>query len=105
MERRKFIMITIDHIQRFMEELQTEHQPERNFIVMAGKGFTDLIGEQIDKLNNIDYVKWLHEKNHIDDTQKMTILAMIESPDKENYEVAKVIIAETQKRIIEAKWW
>ena len=67
---------------------------ERNIKILTGQSGMELFHLALEKQNDIDYTNWLIENKHISKEQGERIKSMINSPDKENYELAKTVLME-----------
>ena len=65
---------------------------DRNFVLCTGNEGAHKINSYIQRANDIDYVKFLHEKGHVQKEQCDTILDMINSQDEENHTMASQIL-------------
>jgi hypothetical protein len=54
---------------------------------------------EMDRRNNLDYVDFLQSKKVIEEREAQTLRSMIASSDRENYEMAKVILTEKTKEL------
>lgn len=67
-------------------------EKNREIVFMTGQGGLEMINLAIEKANSRDYTEYLHESGHIKHEEKERILSMIDSEDKENYEIAKLLL-------------
>lgn len=77
------------------------YQPERNYHLNNVYGCpldTEWVST-MDKINNLDYVEFLKSKEVIDEREAESLVNMITSSDRENYEMAKIILTEKTKKL------
>lgn len=54
---------------------------------------------EMDKRNNMDYVDFLESKKVVEPREAQSLRSMIQSSDRENYEMAKIILTEKTKEL------
>jgi predicted metal-dependent TIM-barrel fold hydrolase len=77
----------------FLRELTQAYKSE--FVVMTGSGGMDMM----EKSNNRDHTEFLYGEKIMTITERDRILQMINSPDRENYEMAKMILEVLTKEL------
>jgi hypothetical protein len=82
--------LSLESLHKFFEA-DTSHE-KREFVVMIGQGGMEMLSLQIEKLNNIDYARFLHDRGILTSIQRDSLISMINSEDCENYTVAKTIL-------------
>jgi hypothetical protein len=87
-------LLTTAHIQSFMHNLSYGETTEKNreVVIMTGQGGLEMFNLAIEKANSRDYAEYLHQSGHVKYEEKERILSMIDSEDKENYEIAKLLL-------------
>jgi len=81
----------------FLRELTQAYKPE--FVVMTGSGGMERIHIEMEKSNNRDHTEFLYNEKIMTIVERDRILQMINSPDHENYEIAKMILEVLTKEL------
>lgn len=81
----------------FLRELTQAYKSE--FVVMTRSGGMDMIHLEMEKSNNRDHTEFLYGEKIMTITERDRILQMINSPDRENYEMAKMILEVLTKEL------
>lgn len=77
-------------------------QPEQSSIyVYTGIDGMEKIAYEMDKNNLLDQVNFIAEKKFITEDEQSRLKEMINSSDKESYELAKMVVAEKQRPMYE----
>jgi len=86
--------LTVEDIAKAMSELTKKFEADttRHFTMITGEAGMDMFSRALERQNNKDFADFLLEKNLITVAERDSLHAMIDSPDAENYEVAKVIL-------------
>lgn len=67
---------------------------ERNFTILTGAAGMEMFNLQLQKQNDRDYTDWLVESKALTTEEGARVKSMIDSPDLENYELAKIILSQ-----------
>lgn len=76
-------------------------QPTSSYVLYAGTEGMDQLSDAIDRQNLLDQVGFILEKKLINEEEQSRLKEMINSSDKESYELAKMIVAEKQRPLYE----
>ena len=76
------------------EWLKEMHKPykERTFVIHTGSHGMSEMNLTIQRANDRDHTEFLYDKRIITYEEKISILNMIDSPDRENYTIARFIL-------------
>lgn len=74
--------------------LKEMHKPykEKTFVIHTGSHGMDELSLTIQRENDRDHTEFLYDKRIITKEEKESILNMINSPDRENYTIARFIL-------------
>lgn len=71
--------------------------PERTIHMYTGAGGMDMISHSFAVRNSIDYAEFLRDTGKISTEEKNNIINMLESEDKENFEIAVLALEQLGK--------
>lgn len=86
-----------DFADLFLRELTQVYKSE--FVIMTGSDGMDMIHLEMEKSNYRDHTEFLYGEKIMTITERDRILQMINSPDRENYEMAKMILEVLTKEL------
>jgi len=79
------------NIEAWLKKLHKPYE-ERTFVIHTGTHGMDMMNLELQRENDRDHTEFLYDKRIIAKEEKESILNMINSPDKENYVIARFIL-------------
>ena len=80
------------NIEAWLKLLHKPYTEDRKFVIHTGAAGMEIVNLELERENDRDYTTFLHDKNVITSDERDSILSMINSPDRENYMIARFVL-------------
>lgn len=87
------------NIEAWLKDLHKPYTEDRKFVIHTGSAGMEMINFEIQRINDRDYTEFLYDKKVITSEERTSLLDMINSPDKENYIVARFVLESKGNRL------
>lgn len=85
---------TLETLRKVLEAVTVNRPPERNLVIYTGLDGIEELNYSFEMSNAKEQVIFLKEKNVITEDEARSLIDMVSSKDRENFELAKMIIAQ-----------
>lgn len=94
---------SLEAFKKALKALALSRPPERELVLYTGKEGMENMYYAFEKSNALEQVTFLKEKKAITEEEVQRLKDMIESRDRENFEIVKYIIAEKSLPFLQTK--